>query len=593
MTCCIPPFLLGSKLYSFHVENDALHVEEKEKLATPKPSLLTLVKELDLVANWTLANNLTLSFEEAQKFDDLLLALQAKVVKRILTSCKLVGFLIVRLQHLFCFGVLGECTRLQKKFTKISKAEKGSLQLVYKKEPSAPQPQKQPLRTLSEQDFAPLFDKNEVRSQQTLQELLKNPLDPLSFENLLETLKKHKAYASTLKRYEQITSSSFETKPLPKRTALKIAAFVEQTVFKKGVTQNTFLHTRHTKLGRDLHICKRPKTVYIIAKKKFSTLKGEGSYKELFSSLTLTHKNFSPNPEIAACLITKSTHPDAKENKIDINDTKIEIAFCKMLKNVRGFVELKHDLAFKDRAVKKMSLIFKKASGNLRSRIFKDERPITLREKLAITQDLLFALSYLHKKKIVHADLKLENSLYYEEERLITKSALCDLGFMFETDSEKAKINTRAPDAVLKWGQGGTIDYTAPELYGKKRHKCDFFALDVWAMGCILYQLHFRKPVPWAHLLIENKKNFDEKSATYTNKEALKSTQEAFKKEIKDEIESHYLEKSCKINRTAEEEYELLIYGMLRLFPPQRMTGEQAYKVASTLFNLMKANGRF
>lgn len=91
------------------------------------------------------------------------------------------------------------------------------------------------------------------------------------------------------------------------------------------------------------------------------------------------------------------------------------------------------------------------------------------------------ALSYLHRRNVVHADVKLENLLFSSDQ--IDSLHLVDFGL---------SINIRNVDDIPQ-GARGTLNYMAPELL-----QCDLSRpimpqlcdrTDVWAAGVVLFTL--------------------------------------------------------------------------------------------------------
>jgi 3-phosphoinositide dependent protein kinase-1 len=88
--------------------------------------------------------------------------------------------------------------------------------------------------------------------------------------------------------------------------------------------------------------------------------------------------------------------------------------------------------------------------------------------------EIVTALEYLHKKNIIHRDLKPENILITEEMHI----KLTDFGTakIIESESDNARANSFV----------GTAEYASPELLNDKA-TCK--SSDLWALGCIIYQL--------------------------------------------------------------------------------------------------------
>lgn len=96
-------------------------------------------------------------------------------------------------------------------------------------------------------------------------------------------------------------------------------------------------------------------------------------------------------------------------------------------------------------------------------------------EAMQIMTQIFNAIYYWHQQGIVHRDLKLENILFSDPERLIIKvvdfglSGFCRLGEA--TDS-------------------GTLKYMAPEVLSGMNTTASK-SIDVWSLGIILYALLF------------------------------------------------------------------------------------------------------
>ncbi|KAA0704467.1 3-phosphoinositide-dependent protein kinase 1 [Triplophysa tibetana] len=88
--------------------------------------------------------------------------------------------------------------------------------------------------------------------------------------------------------------------------------------------------------------------------------------------------------------------------------------------------------------------------------------------------EIVCALGYLHQKGIIHRDLKPENILLSEEMHI----QITDFGTAKQLSSESKQA--RANSFV------GTAQYVSPELLTEKS-ACK--SSDLWALGCIIYQL--------------------------------------------------------------------------------------------------------
>ncbi|RPB06909.1 kinase-like protein, partial [Morchella conica CCBAS932] len=110
---------------------------------------------------------------------------------------------------------------------------------------------------------------------------------------------------------------------------------------------------------------------------------------------------------------------------------------------------------------------------------------------LNIITQVLHGLVVLHERNICHRDLKPQNILIASPRPLRVKIA--DFGtskYIKETE-----VRTRV----------GTVEYTAPEVLGlwtsKTRRNHFPYALDIWSMGCIFYEMiTSKRPFTLVHL---------------------------------------------------------------------------------------------
>ena len=88
------------------------------------------------------------------------------------------------------------------------------------------------------------------------------------------------------------------------------------------------------------------------------------------------------------------------------------------------------------------------------------------------------ALTYIHRKRVIHRDLKLGNLFLGED----MKIKIGDFGLASRLEFEGERKRTIC----------GTPNYIAPEvLEGKNGHS---YEVDIWSLGVILYTLVVGKP---------------------------------------------------------------------------------------------------
>lgn len=120
-----------------------------------------------------------------------------------------------------------------------------------------------------------------------------------------------------------------------------------------------------------------------------------------------------------------------------------------------------------------LCMVFENLSINLREVLKKFGRDvgINLKAVRAYAQQIFLGLSLLRKCNVLHADLKPDNILVNESRNLLK---ICDLG-----SASDATENEITPYLVSRF-------YRAPEIILGMPYD---FAIDVWSIGCTLYEL--------------------------------------------------------------------------------------------------------
>lgn len=124
-----------------------------------------------------------------------------------------------------------------------------------------------------------------------------------------------------------------------------------------------------------------------------------------------------------------------------------------------------------------LCLVFESLSLNLREVLkkFGGGVGINLKAVRAYAQQIFLALSLMRKCKIMHADLKPDNILVSESRSMLK---VCDLG-------SASLVSENAPTPYL-----ASRFYRAPEIILGLPYDT---AMDVWAVGCTLYELYSGK----------------------------------------------------------------------------------------------------
>jgi len=119
------------------------------------------------------------------------------------------------------------------------------------------------------------------------------------------------------------------------------------------------------------------------------------------------------------------------------------------------------------------------AGGELRGYVERN-KALSEEESRHFFKQIVRAVHYVHSKKIVHRDLKLENILLDGNNRC----KIVDFGLSDYVSSKERTVT-----------DAGTEAYLAPEVYNGNSGSSDPYKIDVWSLGVILYALaHGRLP---------------------------------------------------------------------------------------------------
>ena len=197
---------------------------------------------------------------------------------------------------------------------------------------------------------------------------------------------------------------------------------------------------------------------------KIIKLLGEGSFGKAYLC-----QNIQDNSQ---CVIKQIVldELDAEEKKETLN----EVAILKRLDH-SNIIKFK-DVFTKTKPHNTLNIVMEYADGGDLSKKIQKQRekksPFTEKEIINYLTQICLALNHIHKKKIIHRDLKSGNIF-------LTKSGLVKLGDFgiakgFKNTWEKAKTKV------------GTPYYLSPEIINSKPYDSKS---DIWALGVLLYEM--------------------------------------------------------------------------------------------------------
>lgn len=186
------------------------------------------------------------------------------------------------------------------------------------------------------------------------------------------------------------------------------------------------------------------------------------------------------------------------DNPLDQEPEKAEI-----VKNLKGFVQLLYVVRYADKRgeILKTRIILKLyGRGDLRKIIRSQELTSELKKK--IVRQLLEAILRLHQKGLLHRDINARNVFLTSGDKIHAHigdlSSICYANSGLICAEHRTTCWYAPPEyakAFLKdFAEKSVIDdYLLPSL-----EKATTYKLDVWSLGCLFYEMYYKKRMPWA-----------------------------------------------------------------------------------------------
>eukprot|EP00928_Gymnodinium_smaydae_P034228 TRINITY_DN2430_c0_g2_i1.p1 TRINITY_DN2430_c0_g2~~TRINITY_DN2430_c0_g2_i1.p1 ORF type:complete len:523 (+),score=60.48 TRINITY_DN2430_c0_g2_i1:211-1569(+) len=223
----------------------------------------------------------------------------------------------------------------------------------------------------------------------------------------------------------------------------------------------------------------------------FSKFAGEGGFGQVYTTQVVCAEevsDYKPNVAIKRMLLTeKDTLASARAEA----DMLVALDHPGVIKGYTS-VEAGTSLPFT------MNLLMEAAEGGDLFDLVADGTPI---EEVAIARlmyQMSSAMAYLHEKKIVHGDIKLDNILLESpcsSSPSDCNAKLADMGLSCVLDDSETNLVSASPCN----NPVGTVTHVAPELahgvYIMQRGGPDYVrevSNDMWSLGVVLYQMLFR-----------------------------------------------------------------------------------------------------
>jgi serine/threonine protein kinase len=215
------------------------------------------------------------------------------------------------------------------------------------------------------------------------------------------------------------------------------------------------------------------KPLFLSLGEKFSKSSSLAMYKKIkklgqggFGSVYLyehkkTHENFAIKfVKIKSLLSTE-----------DVNRIYSEIALLRDFRH-SNIVKLHESFTLQE----DICLVMEYCSGEELGAYLRKTGPLAEVFLYNIALQIVNAVRYCHNSKVVHRDLKLENILFADDSYTSIKIVDFGISGVFRQNKDGERSNA------------GSILYIPPEIYRRKDNRANP-AIDIWAIGCILYYL--------------------------------------------------------------------------------------------------------
>ncbi|HXF29566.1 MAG TPA: protein kinase, partial [Chlamydiales bacterium] len=268
--------------------------------------------------------------------------------------------------------------------------------------------------------------------------------------------------------------------------------------------------------------------------------------------------------------ILYSSHPQVVAKAEQDMNMDRELAVTKLLQGAPGLFDTKGFAQHTENG-KKMSTIYSVIynAGSMQN-VYDTHQKFSIWEKAKMALNILRGIESLHTRGIVHRDLGARNYLANIPSGKIGKrdvvAVIADLG--------RADYAAKAAGSKVQ----GNTTYTSPEgLFSEKMKGPDYFKSDIFAVGCVLYQLFYDSKAAWQdHSYVKDttkplKARYEDMvsridHATRARRQALHAKAEAGK-------------------LVGKEAFEFVVLQMLNPNPSERPSATQLRKQMESAFN--------
>ncbi len=356
----------------------------------------------------------------------------------------------------------------------------------------------------------------------------------------LESLEKlaNRKHSKSLLRAINATKAFEKAK---NRSGISQRQFLQTAFYIEKFKPKKFIPKKKTKLTHALEFDRKTKKTFIVLNSKKAFL-GKGAHKKVYKSIL-----YGKNPTV----IARSEQTDKMKSEL------------KALKKLQGAPGLMNTHAFtshKDKKHHYHTIYSDLYEGTLFSLLY--NKQLSFENKLLIMKDLVQGLRSMHAKNLVHRDLHAFNFLIYSKNNM-WRAVIADFGQTFKTGKAKKLVSQmkrtlRAPEGINR----------------KKMKGKDYFATDVYALGCIFYNLLHNKTPSWQESYLESESDSFKKKKKKLRKKLKKETKERRKTLIKQ-----------RGKLSIEKQAELFVLQMVHHKAAKRPKAAKLYRQITTIIN--------
>lgn len=298
-----------------------------------------------------------------------------------------------------------------------------------------------------------------------------------SGRNILDQKRKK----STLKTPENSAQKAFypESHPLELKEEefLRIAHFIKTKLPSFVDQKKYYLTQKITGLDHIIEYDPETKKTFVLLEGKEGAFLGRGKKKV-----------------VAKALLFDNTKPEVVARGEQSSEVKLELEITKLLDGAPGIYQALAFTSHRAKGKQYIAIYSKLYSPGSLATVLEKNFQLTIKEKAKIILNILEGLESLHKNNVIHTDLSPKNYLVnISEGKSKDKSETRDIEAVI-SDFGRSKFASDSQNISV---QGNSL-YIAPEgIFREKLQGSDYFATDLYAVGCVFYQLFYGTQVPW------------------------------------------------------------------------------------------------